>query len=246
MRRFDVSKSHPGVSHKRTWLGSSVFWLDDWLRKWQHVYEYSDHPSCLFRIQRAQAEVDVKLAGSEFLRRGDPVLNLHLWNEHLPAMHPGCVDIPWARSIGREIATSLERLASHMAQDSSYDDIVALRADMRFGTEEQNLRIVRLSTRYGFQSVRKPEEEKYGVLRELGENAFVLMLVLAANPSAARLSALKHDCALIYMSRATLDRNYLPRRPDEFASAPAKRKSVAIRRPRFEVDRSHAGRTAHE
>ena len=207
-----MSKSHPGVSYKRNWLGSSVFWLDDWLRKWQHVYEYSDHPACLFRIQRANAEVDVKLAGSVLLRRGDPVLNLHLWNEHLPAMHPGCMDIAWARLIGREIATSLKRLATHMAQDSSYDDIVALRAEMRFGTEEQNLRIVRLSTRYGFQSVAKPDGEKYGVIRELGENALVLMLALAANPSAAHLSAFRHDCALIYMSRVTLDRFYLSSR----------------------------------
>lgn len=209
-----MSRLHQRVSYKRKWLGSPVFWLDDWLRKWQHVYEYSDHPACLFRIQRANAEVDVELAGSAFLRRGDPVINLHLWNEHLPAMQPDCMDVSWARSIGREIATSLERLAVHMAEDSSYDDIVALRAEMRFGTEEQNLRIVRLSSRYGFQSVRRPDCEKYGVVRELGENALVLMLVLAANPSAARLSAFRHDCALIYMSRVTLDRCYLPRSPD--------------------------------
>jgi hypothetical protein len=210
-RRFDVSASHSGAPHRPNWLGSSVFRLDDWLRKRQHVYEYSDHPACLFRIQRAKAGADIKLADGLRVRKGDPILNLHLWNEHMPRLDPGGMDFKWARRIGREIAASLERLATHMAEDLSYDDIVALRAEMRFGTAEQNVRIVRLSTRYGFESVSMPDSERYGAVRELGENALVLMLVLAANPGAARFCGLKHDCALIYMSRANLDRHYLPR-----------------------------------
>jgi hypothetical protein len=238
-----VSTSHSGVRCRRNWLGSSVFWLDDWLRKWQHVYEYSDHPACLFRIQRADAEVDVKLAEGVSVRRGDPILNLHLWNEHLPALDPGRPDFPWARLIGREIATSLERLAAHMAQDSSYDDIVALRAEMRFGAAEQNMRIVRLSARYGFESVTTPDGEKVGAVRELGENALVLMLILAANPGAARFSALKHDSALIYMSRVTLDRYYLPRSTDGCGGAPQRGSAVARCRLRFEMDRSEDGRS---
>jgi hypothetical protein len=210
-RRFEVSTLDSRASRVRNWFGSSVFWLDDWLRYWQDVYEYTDHPACIFRIQRGAAEVDVELAGSVRVRRGDPILNLHLWNEHLPAMDAGRLDLTWARLIGREIATSLERLADHMAQDPSYDAIVALRAEMRFGASEQNMRIVRLSTRYGFESVSTPDAEKIGAVRELGENALVLLLVLAANPGAARFSVLKNDCALIYMSRATLDRRYLRR-----------------------------------
>jgi hypothetical protein len=206
-----VSALHSGARRRRTWLGSSVFWLDDWLRERQRVYEYSDRLDCLFRIQRAQAEAHVKLAGGACVRRGDPVLNLHLWNEHMPAMDPSRMDLQWARLIGRQIGTSLEGLAAHMAHDPSYDDIVALRAEMRFGTAEQNVRIVRLSTRFGFESARWPDGEKGGAIRELGENALGLMLTIAANPSAARISALKHDCALIYMSRANLDR-YHPRR----------------------------------
>jgi hypothetical protein len=205
-----VSASHSLVRHRPNWLGSSVFRLDDWLRKFQHVYEYSDHPACLFRIQRAKAAADVKLADGVRVRKGDPILNLHLWNEHMPRLDPGGMDFKWARLIGREIAASLERLAAHMAENLSYDDIVALRAEMRFGTAEQNVRIVRLSTRYGFESVRMSDDERYGAVRELGENALVLMLVLAANPGAARFCGLKHDCALIYMSRANLDRHYLP------------------------------------
>jgi hypothetical protein len=205
-----VSASHSAARHRPNWLGSSVFRLDDWLRKFQHVYEYSDHPDCLFRIQRASAAADVKLADGVRVRKGDPILNLHLWNEHMPRLDPGGMDFKWARLIGREITTSLERLATHMAEDLCYADVVALRAEMRFGTAEQNVRIVRLSARYGFESVRMSDGERYGAVRELGENALVLMLVLAANPGAARFCGLKHDCALIYMSRANLDRHYLP------------------------------------
>jgi hypothetical protein len=213
-----VSALHSGARRGRTWFGSSVFWLDDWLRERQRVYEYSDRPDCLFRIQRAKAEADVKLAGGACVRRGDPVLNLHLWNEHMPAQDPGRTDLRWARLIGRDIAASLKGLAAHMAEDPSYDDIVALRAEMRFGTAEQNVRIVRLSTRYGFESARWPDGEKGGTIRELGENALVLMLTIAANPTAARISALKRDCALIYMSRANLDRYHPRRNPKDDAN----------------------------
>ena len=206
-----VSASHLEARHRSNWLGNSVFRLDDWLRKFQHVYEYSDHPACLFRIQRASAAAEIKLAGGVRVRKGDSILNLHLWNEHMPRLDPGGMDFKWARLIGREIAASLERLATHMAEDLSYDDIVALRAEMRFGTAEQNVRIVRLSARYGFESVNMSDDERYGAFRELGENALVLMLVLAANPGAAHFCGLKHDCALIYMSRANLDRHYLRR-----------------------------------
>jgi hypothetical protein len=212
-----VSASHSAV-RRRNWLGSSVFWLDDRLRERQHVYEYSDRPTCLFRIQRARAEGDVKLAGGVCVRCGDPILNLHLWNEHMPAWDPSRLDFRWARLIGREIAASLKGLAAHMAQDPSYDDIVALRAEMRFGTAERNVRIVRLSTRYGFETVGRLDGEKGGAIRELGENALGLMLTIAANPSAARISALKHDCALIYMSRANLDRYHARRSPKDDAN----------------------------
>jgi hypothetical protein len=208
--RFEVSLSHSIARHRPDWLGNSVFRLDDLLRKLQHVYEYSDDPACLFRIQRARAAAEVKLADGVRVRKGDPILNLHLWNEHMPRLDSDGMDFKWARRIGREIGASLERLALHMAEDLSYDDIVALRAEMRFGTAEQNVRIVRLSARYGFERVRMSDSERYGAVRELGENALVLMLVLAANPGAARFCGLRHDCALIYMSRANLDRHYLP------------------------------------
>jgi hypothetical protein len=236
-----VSTLDPEVSRRRNWFGSSVFWLDDWLRKWQHVYEYSDHPACIFRIQRAAAEVDVKLAGGVSVKRGDPILNLHLWNEHLPASGPGRMDFTWARLIGGEIAASLTRLADYMAQDRSYDDIVALRAEMRFAGAEHNMRIVRLSTRYGFESVSKPDSEKVGAVRELGENAMVLLLILAANPGAAHFSALKNDAALIYMSRATLDRCYRSRGAPTDAAPREPGGNPIAGRPRLEIDRSDDG-----
>jgi hypothetical protein len=202
-----VSALHSERRSRRNWLGSSVFLLDDWLRKRQHVYEYSDRSDCLFRIQRSEAEADLKLSDGACVRCGAPIIDLHLWNEHLPALDPCRKNLRWARLIGREIATSLKELAAHMADDPSYDEIVAVRAEMYFGVAEGNLRIVRLSTRYGFESV---GPQKDGAVRHLGQNALGLMLALAANPAAARISALRHESAVVYMSRANLDR-YHPR-----------------------------------
>lgn len=210
-----MSALHPARNSERNWLRVPVSWLDDRLRSRQRLYQYSARPGCLFRIRRGEADADITFVDGSRVYLGDPVLDLHLWNEHMPrldARHAG-PGLAWARLLGREIAASLRELAVYMAADPSYHGVTALRADMRLGTAAENAQIVRLSARYGFVRIERTEGKKQGALRNLGENILGLLLILAFNPAAARFAVLRRDSVLIYMSRARLNR-YLPRRSD--------------------------------
>jgi len=193
------------------WLENAVFGLDRWLRRRQGVFEYTDDPACIFRIQRTQAVERVALSDSVRVEPGDPVLNLHLWNEHIPLMGHDGATVAWGRQLSRSIHASLRQLAAYLEANSDLDDITALRADMLLGTAEQSAQLARLSGRYGFEATAEPVPAGYwhsGSLHRFGENILMFLLVLATNPVAVGTPVLRRDHKLVYLSRAALERRY--------------------------------------
>ncbi len=197
--------NHGGVSGGAL-LEHAVYGLDRWLRRRQGVYEYSSNPVCLFRVNRGEADQALTLSDGTRIRPGDPILNLHMWNEHMPAMPAEGATVGWARQAHRAVNTSLRELARWLARRADHADIAALRADMRLATVAQSQQLVRITTRYGFESAASRAET--GSLRQLGENILMYLLVLAANPAAIRTDVLWRDHALVYLSRAALERRY--------------------------------------
>jgi hypothetical protein len=198
--------SNPGTVSGGALLEQAVFGLDRWLRRRQGVYEYTADPACLFRINQGEAEQTLTLADGTHLRPGDPILNLHLWNEHMLAMPAQGPTIGWARQTHRAVDCSLRELVRWLVQQPDLDEIAALRADMRIGTADQTQQLVRITARYGFESAAIRVET--GSLRQLGENILMCLLVLAANPAAIRTDVLWRDHALVYLSRAALERRF--------------------------------------
>jgi hypothetical protein len=194
------------VSSGGALLEYAVFGLDRWLRRRNGVYEYSSNPSCIFRINRAEAEVTLMLSDGSPIRAGDPVINLHLWNEHILPMPIGGATVAWARHMRQAIDTSLCELGYWLAGQPDLDDIRALRADMGIGTVEQSQQLMRIAARYGFESAARRAET--GSLRHFGENILMYLLVLAANPVAIRSDILWRDRALVYLARSALERRY--------------------------------------
>jgi len=201
------------VSNQGALLGGvlieyAVFGVDRWLRRCQGVYEYTNDPLCLLRVNRASAEDSVVLSDGTSVRPGDPILNLHLWNEQiLPIPHDGAT-VAWARQLHRAIDTSLRDLAEWLTQRPDLDDIIALRADMRLGTTEQIRQLARIAARYGFEAAANRNIETAGAIRRLGESFFLFLLILATNPEALRSDIFWRDHALVYLSRGALERRY--------------------------------------
>lgn len=198
--------SNHGAVSSGVLLEQAVYGLDRWLRRRQGVYEYSADQGCLFRINRGEAEQTLTLADGTRIRQGDPILNLHLWNEHMLPIPLQGPTVGWARLTHRAVDKSLREMARWLARQPDHADIAALRADMRLGTVAQSQQLVRIAARYGFESAAFQAET--GSLRQFGENILMYLLVLAANPVAIRTDVLWRDHALVYLSRAALERRY--------------------------------------
>jgi hypothetical protein len=196
---------------RSAWFEQAVFGLDRWLRQRQGVLEYTDNRNCLFRIQRARAETPLVLGDGTRISAGDAVLNIHLWNEQFPPMGPDGATMRWARAVAGGIDLSLRELAQHLRWTRELDDVVALRADMRLGTMEQSSQLARISSRYGFEAACVAEEQ--GAIHRLGENLFLVLLVLATNPVALRAHVLWRDHTLVYLSRSSLEQRYATTTP---------------------------------
>ncbi len=191
-----------------------MFGLDRWLRHRQGVYEFSDDPLCMFRAQRARADCVLRLSDGTLIRPGDPVLNLHLWNEHVPPMGESTVSMTWAREFTRRVDISMRALARHLRWNRSLDGILAIRGDMRLGTAEQSGQLARLAGRYGFQSAADDGIHLgLGAVQRLAENVLICLLVLATNPVALRARVLRRHHKLVYLSRAVLETRYAPAAP---------------------------------
>ncbi len=190
--------------HPELW----VFSLDRWLRRWHGIYEFTAHRDCLFRAERCLAEESFLLSDGVRVRRGDPLLKIHLWNEHMPAMGHQGPTVAWARRASRAVATSLRELARHVAQCSDLDAVVAICADMRLATAKQTAQLTRIVSRYGFEAAKDSRIGRPGVLRLIGENILMVLLVLATNPIAFRAAILRRDHARVIISRVKLLRLY--------------------------------------
>lgn len=193
------------------WLENAVFSLDRWLRRRQGVFEYSDDPACVFRIQFAQAEAPLTLPGGARIEPGMALLNLHLWNEHIPLMGLEGATVGWARHLSRSIQSSLRQLAAYLDDKPEFGRIAAVRADMSLGTADRGAQFVRLMGHYGFEPAGEVVRLGYwrsSRLHHFGENILIFLLVLATNPVAASPPVLRHDHKLVYLSRAALKCRY--------------------------------------
>lgn len=189
-------------------LASAVFLLDSWLRRRQRVFEFAADPICLFRLQLTTAEHGLRLGDGTVVAPGEPMLALHIWNEHVPPMGADGPDLAWGRLLGIRVDHSLRLLARHTREHpAEYRHVAAIRADMSLGSEARNRRLGRLAARFGFESVRGSLSEP-GPVRRLGENMLMLLLVLASNPAAARPAVLRRRHTVAYLSRRLLEQRY--------------------------------------
>jgi hypothetical protein len=187
-----------------------VFWLDDGLRRDQHVFEYSDRPDCVFRIQRARSRSSYVLSDGVAVREGDPIIELHLWNEQLPKMTAARASIGWGTRLAHGFRSSLQELRAWLDARPEYDDAAVIYANMGLGGGERTNQLVRwMCGPMGLELVNDGYRPTFGDhLHRLGDNILGLMLAMATNPAAARFDMLIRRRARIAISRAELRRRH--------------------------------------
>jgi hypothetical protein len=193
-------------------LSAAIYTLDARLRQREGVYEYTVNPDCMLRIQRTTAACNVTLPDGRELAAGDPITELHFWNEQFPKMPDGRPTVAWAKRARRAFQISLEELAVHISAKREFDDVQVLIGVWKTVSPGQERKLLELTVAEGFQHLEEGPLAPAGAFRRLGENILFLFLVLASNPAVARFSLLLSERTLIYISREELLRRHLPER----------------------------------
>jgi hypothetical protein len=203
---LDTGRKKPSP---KSWLERVVFGLDSALRRRQSIIEYTPDPNCILRIKFCHVDADAVLADGSSVRAGDRIIDLHLWNEQIPAMPEQGASIAWARQMNLCFRFSLQALASYLAARSDLDDVALIRCTMTFGGPERNRQMVRLIGRYGFEPVSAATTP---TMRErahrFGENILISLMVLVRNAAALRRDTLRRGRTQVFLPRQLLQQRY--------------------------------------
>ncbi len=100
--------------------------FDGLLRRAYGVFEFCDDPNCVLRLRVTRASHTLSLQGN-VLPAGTPVLELHLWNEHIPPIPPEGPDLAWAIRSRRMLIDSLRAVAHQIRYDPRLAGVQAIR-----------------------------------------------------------------------------------------------------------------------
>lgn len=161
--------------------------LDRLLRGLLGIREFSDDPQCVFRISLARSQQDFTLPDGTPVRRGDPVGELHLWNEHLPQIAAEGFDLNWAARLRGQGLTSFVELAEAVRRDRQLHQVKAWRAVIAPRAEEQVRLVNRLMRSMGFAPAGGPwPADWFSRLHDLGDDLLRWLLTWTFNPGGMR------------------------------------------------------------
>jgi hypothetical protein len=194
----------PANRRKRPLWAEFIFALDRWLRRRQGVFEYTHDPECIFRIQLQRLRSEVVLSDGTFGRPGDQVIDLHLWNEQIPAVPVAGPSLAWGRRFNRCSAESLHELARFLMNEPDLLDITIIRA--RAGLDALH----RIAARHEFEAILEPVSlSPSECVHWFGENILYWLLALACNSGGAWPKTFWRSRKVIYLSRRVLERKHI-------------------------------------
>lgn len=189
----------PWARAESTWLRRSIFALDAYLRRRYGIVEFTTRADCILRIAPAVSSRGLKLSDGISVRSGDKLLDIHLWNEHVPTIPPGGATLRWAAAAAHCARASLRALAA-ATQAGTVPEFVALRGCLRFDGRLLEAPFAGL----GFDTIAESPDSTGEWLRELGETCLTGMLLWAFNPAGLGHARLIRPRRFVWMSRATL------------------------------------------
>lgn len=192
------------------WVGS-VSWCDAILRACYGVHEFTNDPSCVFRIGLSRTRAALSLADGTRIDAGETIGTLHFWNEHLPRYNGSGPNFGWARAMRDQVVGSLCTLADYVERDPAWRHVQAFRAEAAL-TSRRSSRLHRVIQRYGFEQIAS-DRSLLRRAHDIGDDFLLWGLTRAFNPAALPRLPFLRDHRELWISRALLLRNYVPRHP---------------------------------
>jgi hypothetical protein len=150
--------------------------VDRAVRKLSGVFEYCDDPDCVFRVSLGPAPYPLPVPGGE-VHAGEKVIELHFWNEHLPAMPADGPLIGPAVKLRRQVASSARRLAHSMRNDPRLAGAKAVGGITPLFTAGDNSAAEGIFIRLGFSVT--PHRNRRGRFMEFWEEVYAWLLMWA-------------------------------------------------------------------
>lgn len=99
--------------------------LDAAVRRARGVFTFCEQEDCLLRLQLSRAGHELRFSDSR-VPPGAPVLELHLWNEHVPPLPHSGPDLAWAIRLKRMFVSSLRAVGEQMRRDQQLASVRAV------------------------------------------------------------------------------------------------------------------------
>ena len=157
----------------------------DRLLRWANgVFEFCAQEECLLRLQLARASHDLHLSDGTRVRAGEPVLMLHMWNEHVPPLEVGEPDLAWAMRFRHLLIHSLQLAARWLASQPGLAGVRAIGGVTVLLPLVDERGSQRLMRRLGFDVF--PHQGALGRFGEFWENLYSWGLMWTFNGASLR------------------------------------------------------------
>ena len=184
--------------------------IDVILRDFYNIFDFCHDDDCMLRMSFTNSERDITLFDGTHINKGQKVVELHFWNEHMPEMPKNGPDIAWALAFRRKITYSLQSLSNYIETNPEMQDIPAFFGDPPFSGQESVMPLLELIKRWGFDVVEKETPKGlWGKFVDFWERVYKLILVWVYNPGSLKnKDALKRNRDEFWISRNLLLSKY--------------------------------------
>ncbi len=205
---MDMSRDKPGLladAGRRF-----IMILDGLLRRVSGIFEFSDDPGCLLRLALGRSRVDIVLSDGTAIHAGDPIGEIHLWNEHMPRMGTTGPDLDWGVRFYRGMMASLKELSNYVQTDHQLASVKAFHGEVAVLQGEDVPAASQLLERLGFDTqAPKVPRSWLGRFRMFWENLYTWWLMWAFQPASLRGKNRRHLARFdMWISRAELVTRY--------------------------------------
>jgi len=160
-----------------------VRFIDFCLRRALGVFEFCNDENCLLRLQISKAPHRLDLPAAS-VQAGEPVVEIHLWNEHMPSIPPEGPNLVWASRSYRLFTRSLFAAAREIQSHPRYAGVRAIgcvTGVLGYGDRAIGELVMQ---RLGFHAL--PYHNRLGRFGEFWENFYAKWLMEAYNPGSLK------------------------------------------------------------
>jgi hypothetical protein len=183
--------------------------IDRVLLRYYRIFPYSHNPQCVLRLSAGRSSRELALSDGTRVARGEPVLILHFWNEHIPASPREGLTLAWSINFFQRVQLSLRELALFLEDAPQFDSVHVLGSEMGFLEFSRFPEMEHFLQRLGFDFI-PGEAPGWRIWRyAFWANLFSWWLMWTFNPASLRG---KHFTQMarsqVWISRARLTTKY--------------------------------------